>query len=78
MIDKNEILYNFFNDNLNHIFNGSTDTYKYYNNIKLYKRGSKIQIKKSNRGKFTEYCGGLHKLRYVAYPDDRIILYKFT
>ncbi len=29
-------------------------------------------------GRFTEYCGGLHKLRYVAYPDDRIILYKFT
>ena len=58
MIDKNKILYNFFNDNLNHIFNDSTDTYKYHNNIKLYKRGSKIQIKKSNRGKFTEYCGG--------------------
>jgi len=26
--------------------------------IFLYKTGSKIHIKKQNRGKFTEYCGG--------------------
>lgn len=27
-------------------------------NIDFYKRGNKIRIKKANRGKFTEYCGG--------------------
>lgn len=26
--------------------------------IQIFKRGSKIRIKKQNRGKFTEYCGG--------------------
>ena len=26
--------------------------------INTYKKGSKIKIKKANRGKFTEYCGG--------------------
>lgn len=26
--------------------------------IGYYKKGSKIHIKKANRGKFTEYCGG--------------------
>ena len=26
--------------------------------IELYKKGHKIRIKKENRGKFTEYCGG--------------------
>lgn len=29
-----------------------------YNNIELYKKGSKIHIKKENRGKFTDYCNG--------------------
>lgn len=28
------------------------------NLIRLSKRGSKIHIKKENRGKFTDYCGG--------------------
>ena len=27
-------------------------------NIEKYKTGSKIHIKKKNRGKFTDYCGG--------------------
>lgn len=26
--------------------------------IEMYKRGYKIHIKKQNRGKFTDYCGG--------------------
>ena len=26
--------------------------------IKKFKKGSSIHIKKQNRGKFTEYCGG--------------------
>lgn len=26
--------------------------------IEMFKKGSKIHIKKANRGKFTEYCGG--------------------
>lgn len=26
--------------------------------IQIFKDGSKIHIKKKNRGKFTEYCGG--------------------
>lgn len=26
--------------------------------IDIFKRGNKIRIKKENRGKFTEYCGG--------------------
>lgn len=26
--------------------------------VPLFKKGNKIYIKKSNRGKFTEYCGG--------------------
>lgn len=26
--------------------------------IPYYKKGSKIHIKKANRGKFTDYCGG--------------------
>lgn len=28
------------------------------NLIEAYKKGNKIHIKKENRGKFTEYCGG--------------------
>lgn len=28
------------------------------NAIDLFKKGNKIHIKKANRGKFTEYCGG--------------------
>ena len=28
------------------------------NGIKFSKKGSKIHIKKENRGKFTDYCGG--------------------
>ena len=28
------------------------------NSVVLYKKGGKIHIKKKNRGKFTEYCGG--------------------
>lgn len=30
----------------------------YSDPIELYKKGHKIHIKKQNRGKFTEYCGG--------------------
>ena len=30
----------------------------YLDPIELYKKGHKIRIKKENRGKFTEYCGG--------------------
>ena len=30
----------------------------YLNPIESYKKGHKIRIKKENRGKFTEYCGG--------------------
>lgn len=30
----------------------------YSDPIELYKKGHKIRIKKENRGKFTEYCGG--------------------
>lgn len=26
--------------------------------VNLFKKGNKIHIKKKNRGKFTEYCGG--------------------
>lgn len=29
-----------------------------YNPIELYKKGYKIRIKKQNKGKFTDYCGG--------------------
>ena len=29
-----------------------------FNNIDFYKKGNKIKIKKQNRGKFTDYCGG--------------------
>lgn len=29
-----------------------------YNEIEEFKSGGKIHIKKKNRGKFTEYCGG--------------------
>lgn len=29
-----------------------------YNEIEQFKSGGKIHIKKKNRGKFTEYCGG--------------------
>ena len=28
------------------------------NEIEIFKSGGKIHIKKKNRGKFTEYCGG--------------------
>lgn len=28
------------------------------NAIDLFKKGNKIHIKKANRGKFTDYCGG--------------------
>ncbi len=36
------------------------DLYDYFSshNIQLMKKGSGIHIKKANRGKFTEYCGG--------------------
>jgi hypothetical protein len=27
-------------------------------NIPIFNKGNKIKIKKKNRGKFTEYCGG--------------------
>ena len=29
-----------------------------YNPIEFYKKGYKIRIKKQNKGKFTDYCGG--------------------
>ena len=29
-----------------------------YNPIELYKKGYKIRIKKQNKGKFIDYCGG--------------------
>ena len=28
------------------------------NTVDIFKKGNKIKIKKENRGKFTEYCGG--------------------
>lgn len=36
------------------------DLYDYFSShtIQLMKKGSGIHIKKANRGKFTEYCGG--------------------
>lgn len=37
------------NTSLDNIMNGY---------LKMMKAGSKIHIKKANRGKFTEYCGG--------------------
>lgn len=56
-----------------------------------YVKGEDISIKCGNieaynemkeyfidNGHFTEYCGGLHRLKYVAYPDNMIILYKFA
>lgn len=30
----------------------------YFSKIQKYKLGSKIKIKKQNRGKFTDYCNG--------------------
>ena len=45
----------FYNINLvsNYINNQSKVNY-----IDYYKKGNKILIKKQNRGKFTDYCGG--------------------
>ena len=34
------------------------DVQQNYNPIELYKKGYKIRIKKQNKGKFTDYCGG--------------------
>ena len=30
------------------------------------------------KGHFQEYCVGLPRIKYIEYPDERIILYKFT
>ena len=30
------------------------------------------------KGHFQDYCAGLPRINYVEYPDERIILYKFT
>lgn len=43
--DNNQIISNVFSNNS-------------YNEIDMFKKGNKIKIKKQNRGKFTEYCGG--------------------
>ena len=43
--DNNQIISNVFSNNS-------------YNEIYMFKKGNKIKIKKQNRGKFTEYCGG--------------------
>ena len=43
--DNNQIISNIFSNNS-------------YNEIDMFKKGNKIKIKKQNRGKFTEYCGG--------------------
>ena len=34
--------------------------------IELFKKGGKISIKKANRGKFTEYCGGKVTSKCIA------------
>ena len=36
------------------------------NQIGFYKKGSGIHIKKKNRGKFTEYCGGKVTQKCIA------------
>lgn len=46
----------FFKDNSQ--LNLSLKLENYSDPIELYKKGHKIRIKKENRGKFTEYCGG--------------------
>lgn len=46
----------FFKDNSQ--FNLPLKLGNYSDPIELYKKGHKIHIKKQNRGKFTEYCGG--------------------
>ena len=46
----------FFEDNSQ--LNLSLKLENYLDPIELYKKGHKIRIKKENRGKFTEYCGG--------------------
>lgn len=38
--------------------NSSVQSNNYLNPIESYKKGYKIRIKKQNKGKFTEYCGG--------------------
>ena len=43
--DNNQIISNVFSNNS-------------YNEIDMFKKGNKIKIKKQNKGKFTEYCGG--------------------
>ena len=43
--NNNQIISNVFSNNS-------------YNEIDMFKKGNKIKIKKQNRGKFTEYCGG--------------------
>ena len=42
------ILYNYYNLDI-----GFNNVY-----VPKFKKGNKIKIKKENRGKFTEYCGG--------------------
>lgn len=51
---NNFILFYSKNQNLNSII----DSVNYNTYILRCKKGSKIYIKKKNRGKFTEYCGG--------------------
>lgn len=44
--------------------------------IEMFKKGHKIHIKKANRGKFTEYCGGKVTSECIARgknsPDPKI------
>lgn len=47
---------NFCKDNRFQFDPSISDTFT--NPIDFYKKGNKIKIKKENRGKFTEYCGG--------------------
>lgn len=46
----------FFRDNSQ--LNPPLKLENYSDLIELYKKGHKIHIKKQNRGKFTEFCGG--------------------
>lgn len=42
----------------NKFINLSFQNNRYSDPIQLYKKGNEIHIKKENRGKFTQYCGG--------------------
>lgn len=44
--------------NTSNTYTGKSQVSVGQNAIDLFKKGNKIRIKKANRGKFTEYCGG--------------------